>query len=172
MQTAQSLQDYCQLKRKIMRNRTLHFLAAFLLIFAMSCQNSGNKSNDSKEEETLQAADIKASVKAELESIKEKSNDLVERISNTTYAERKNLQDDVQHFVDETGEKLTEMEADSDLEQGAEKIIHNIKENTNILVEEMKEFSYKTEEEWEESTNNLNNKMKEIGEEIEEFFEK
>jgi len=114
---------------------------------------------------------IKSSVEAELDAIRDKSNDLMEKISNATYAERKNLQDDVEFFVDETKEKLTEMKADSDMEQGVEDILNSIEDNTNILVEEVKQFSNKTEEEWKETTSNLSYKMKEIGEEIENFFD-
>jgi len=114
--------------------------------------------------------EVQSSVKAELEAIRDKSNDLMEEISNATYAERKNLQDDVELFVSETKETLTTMETDSELEQGAEKVLHKLRENTNILVEEAKEFSNKTEEQWEESTNNLKNKFNEIGEEIDAFL--
>ncbi|MDF1571180.1 MAG: hypothetical protein P1P82_06140 [Bacteroidales bacterium] len=153
-----------------MRNKTFHFLAAFLMVFAVSCQNTGKDSDTSKEEEKSQSMEINASVKAELEAIKDKSNDLMERISNATYAERQNLQDDVENFVSETRETLTEMETDSELEQGVEDMVHNLKENTNILVEEAKKFSTQTEEQWEEATTNLENKMKEISGEIEAFF--
>ncbi len=153
-----------------MKNRTLQFFAAFLILFAVSCQNSGNKSDASGEDETTQTMKTESAVKAELEALKDKSNDLMERISNATYAERKNLQDDVEDFASETKELLTEMETDSDLEQGVEDMLDKIEENTNILVEEAKQFSNKTEEEWEETTSNLGNMMKEIGDEIEEFF--
>ena len=154
-----------------MRKRTLHFIGAFLVIFAVSCQNSGDTSNNSSDNEQSQSMQIKSSVEAELDAIRDKSNDLIEKISNATYAERKNLQDDVEFFVDETKEKLTEMKADSDMEQGVEDILNSIEDNTNILVEEVKQFSNKTEEEWKETTSNLSYKMKEIGEEIENFFD-
>ncbi len=153
-----------------MKNRTLQFFAAFLLIFAVSCQNTGNKSDTTGEDEMTQTMKTQSAVRAELEALKEKSNDLMERIDNATYAERNNLQDDVEHFASETKELLTELETDSELEQGVEDILHNVKENTNILVEEAKKFSSKTEEEWEETTSELGNKMKEIGEEIDNFF--
>jgi hypothetical protein len=151
-----------------MRNRTFHFLAVFLMVFAVSCQNTGKDSNASQDDE--QSKEIQASVKAELEAIRDKSNDLMERISNATYAERQNLQDDVAYFVSETKETLTEMETDSELEQGVEEMVHNLRENTNLLVEEAKKFSTQTEAQWEEATTNLENKMKEISGEIEAFF--
>src|SRR6056297_3633821 len=116
-----------------MKNRTLQFFAAFLILFAVSCQNSGNKSDASGEDETTQTMKTESAVKAELEALKDKSNDLMERISNATYAERKNLQDDVEDFASETKELLTEMETDSDLEQGVEDMLDKIEENTNIL---------------------------------------
>lgn len=153
-----------------MKNRTLQFFAAFLLLFAVSCQNSGNKSDASSENEMSQTMKTESAVKAELEALKDKSNDLMEKIDNATYAERNNLQDDVERFASDTKELLTEMETDSELEQGVEDMLHNIKENTNILVEEAKQFGNKTEEQWEETTTNLGNKMKEIGDEIENFF--
>lgn len=153
-----------------MRNRTLHLIGAFLVLFAVSCQNSGNSTNNSGEDEQTTSMKVKASAQAKLEAIRDKSNNLMEKISNATYAERKNLQDDVEDFVSETKETLTEMETDSELEQGVEDMLDKIEENTNILVEEAKQFGNKTEEEWKETTSNLSNKMKEIGDEIEEFF--
>lgn len=155
-----------------MRNRTLHLIGAFLVVFAVSCQNSGNSSNTSGDDEQSTSMEVKASAQAKLEAIKDKSNDLMEKISNATYAERKNLQDDVEDFVSETKETLTTMETDSELEQGVEDMVDQIEENTNILVEEAKQFGNKTEEEWEETTTKVSNKMKEIGDDIETYFKK
>lgn len=141
-------------------------------MFAVSCQNSGNNTGSSGEEEQTTSMEVKSSAQAQLEAIRDKSNDLMEKISNATYAERKTLQDDVEDFVSETKETLTEMETDSELEQGVEDVIDKVEENTYVLVEEAKQFGNKTEEEWEETTASVSSKMKEIGDDIEGFFNK
>lgn len=145
-------------------------ISVFILAFAVSCQNSGTKNNDSGDMKQENVSSVKASAEAKLKALRDKSNDLADKISNATYAERKILQDDIEDFVNESKEVMTELETDSELENNVEKMIDNVEERTYVLVEEAKKFGDKTEEQWEETTTKVGAKMKEIGDEISAFF--
>jgi len=142
-----------------MKRVSMYLISAAVFIFAASCQNSANNQSTDK-----------SSAEKELQALKEQSNDLAEKISNATYAERKNLQDDIKDFASETEEFLSEKEADSKFENNMESVVDNLEENKNILVEEAMQFGTQTEEEWKETTKRVEAKMKEIGNEIDSFF--
>lgn len=153
-----------------MKRTTIYLISLAFFAFAVSCQNSGTKNNDSGEMNKENVSEMKASAKAKLNELREKSNDLADKISNATYAERKILQDDIEDFVDESNELMKDLEADSELENNVEEMIDNIEERTYILVEEAKKFGDKTEEQWEETSAKVESKMKEIGDEIKAVF--
>lgn len=139
---------------------TYLLLTVLLSLGIVACQNTTSEENKSDS----------TTVNSELKKVQDKAQDLKERIKNSTYAERKNLQDDIQYFVDDTNELLSDMERDSELEQSVEDVVHKLKEQNNMFVEELKEFGNTTEEQWEESTSKLESNMDQMGQEIEDFL--
>jgi len=147
-------------KMKKLKHILSPVFAAILFVGLISCQGNTSMAGDTDE----------SKVKEELQEIRDKADNLTDKIKNSTYAERKNLEDDINKFVSETEESLDEWEKDSKLENTVEDMVHNMREQTNQMTEELKEFGNKTEEQWEESTAKLESGFEKLGNNIEDFL--